>query len=285
MSAYGRMGAGAVAAGSALIILQMLFWFYAQPVIWTSGGTTAEGQVISFFLLESVCLLLIVLGSYSLYRGLEPAARRADGRWSAVEVLLNAVKSRRDVRIGVTVGILYAIFYSVVSSVIVYQPSVEFAQAYGATSTSWSAVACCGSYGTIPMIVVYLLPQLHLGLQLVPLDLLLLVVVPILIAFNFAVASFAFRNRPMGSRRMWLSGFGAAVALFTSCPTCAGDFLGGSLGGLAATSLAVALAPYQLAFVLVSLPVLLLSPLLVARSISKSLQDGCRIDTERGLGG
>src|SRR5207245_7976392 len=285
MGAYGRIGAAAVAAGSTLIILQMLFWFYAQRGIWTSGGTTAEGQVISFFLLESVCLLLIVLGSYSLYRGLEPPAGRADGGWSIAEVLLNAVKSRRDVRIGVTVGILYAIFYSVVSSMIVYQPSVDFAQAYGATSTSWSAVACCGSYGTIPMIVVYLLPQLHLGLQLVPLDLLLLVVVPILIAFNFAVASFAFRNRPTRSGRVWLSGFGAAVALFTSCPTCAGYFLGGSLGGLAATSLAVALAPYQLAFVLVSLPVLLLSPLLVARSISKSLQDGCRIEKERGVGG
>ena len=102
MGAYGRIGAAAVAAGSALIILQMLFWFYAQTVIWTSGGTIAEGQVISFFLLESVCLLLIVLGSYSFYRGLEPSAGRADGGWSAAEVLLNAVKSRRDVRIGTT---------------------------------------------------------------------------------------------------------------------------------------------------------------------------------------
>ena len=278
IGAYGRIGAAAIAAGSTLVLLQMLIWFYSQTVIWTSGGTTAEGQVAGFFFFESVCLLLILLGSYSLYRGLEPSAGRTDGRWSAPEVLVNAVKSRRDVGIGVTVGILYAIFYAVVSSIIVYQPSVDFTQAYGVTSPSWSAVACCGGYGTIPMIVVYLLPQLHLGLQLVPLDLLLLVVVPILIAFNSTVASFAFRNRPTGSRRMWFSGLGAAVALFTSCPTCAGYFLGGGLGGLAATSLAVALAPYQLAFVVVSVPVLLLSPLLVARNISKGLQDGCGID-------
>ena len=278
IGAYGRIGAAAVAAGSTLVLLQMLIWFYSQTVIWTSGGKAAEGQVARFFFLESVCLLLILVGSYSLYRSLEPPAGRADGRWSAAEVLVNALKSRRDVRIGVTMGILYAIFYAVVSSMIVYQPSVDFTQAYGVTSTSWSAVACCGGYGSIPMIVVYLLPQIHLGLQLIPLDLLLLVVVPILIAFNSAVASFAFRNRPTSSRRMWFSGFGAAVALFTSCPTCAGYFLGGSLSGLAATSLAVALAPYQLAFVVVSVPVLLLSPLLVARNISKGLQDGCGID-------
>src|SRR5712691_7427386 len=184
MGAYGRIGATAVAAGSALILLQMLIWFYSQTVIWTAGGTAAEGEVARFFLLESVSLLLILLGSYSLYRGLNPQTGRADGRLSAVEVLVNAVKSRRDVRIGVTVGILYAIFYAVVSSMIVYQPAVDFTQAYGAASTSWSAVACCGGYGTIPMIVVYLSPQLHLGLQLIPLDLLLLVVVPIMLAFN-----------------------------------------------------------------------------------------------------
>src|SRR3989441_7878573 len=246
MGAYGRIGAAAVAAGSTLTILQMLIWFNSQTVIWTSGGTTSGDQVVRFFFLESLCLLLIVLGSYSLYRGLEPPVEGTSLRWSAVEVLVKAVKSRRDVRIGVAVGILYAIFYAMVSSMIVYQPSVDFTQAYGVASTRWSAVACCGGYGTIPMIVVYLLPQLHLGLQLVPLDLLLLVVVPILIAFNSAVASFAFRNRPSGSRHMWTSGFGAAVGLFPPCPTCAGDFFGGSPGGPLSTSFCVAPPAYQL---------------------------------------
>ena len=156
---YRSIGAAAVGAGSTLILLQMLIWFYAQTVIWTSGGTTAQGQVAGFFLLESVWLLLIVLGSYSLYRSLEPPIRRADGRWSVAEVLVNAVRSRGDVRIGVIAGIIYAIFYAVVSSMIVYQPSVDFTQAYGATSPGWSAVACCGGYGTIPMVVVYLSPQ------------------------------------------------------------------------------------------------------------------------------
>ena len=46
-------------------------------------------------------------------------------------------------------------------------------------------------------------------------------------------------------------------------------------------SLAVALAPYQLAFVVVSVPVLLLTPLLVARNISKGLRDGCGVDEGR----
>src|SRR5438445_13492629 len=97
----------------------MLSWFYAQTVSWTSGGTTAQGQVAGFLLLESVWLLLIVLGSYSLYRSLEPPIRRADGRWSVAEVLVNAVRSRGDVRIGVIAVISYAIVYAVVASMVV----------------------------------------------------------------------------------------------------------------------------------------------------------------------
>ncbi len=267
---HGTIGAVAVGAGSVSIFFQMFFWFQAQTVIGSEGS-----QVVGFFFLELVSILLILLGSYSLYRSIESSGRRGDGGWSVVEVFRMVMNSRRDIRIGVAAGIIYALSYALVSSMIVYQPSVDFAATYGVTSPSWSTVSCCGSYGTIPMIVAYLAPQLHIGFQLIPLDLLLLAFVPVLVAINSAVASFAFSNRPRGPTRMWLAGFGAAIALFTSCPTCAGYFLGSSLGGLAATSLALALAPYQLALIIVSIPVLFVNPILVSRGVSRVLQKGC----------
>ncbi len=266
----GTIGAVAVGAGSISILLQMFFWFQVQTMI-----GTGDSEVVGFFLLELVWIFLVLLGTYSLYKSFEGSEGLPSGGWGVVEVLKSVMRSRRDIRVGMVAGIVYALSYSLVSSVIVYQPSVDFAKAYGATSPGWSAISCCGGYGTIPMIVAYVAPQLHIGLQLIPLDLLLLAFVPILVALNSAVASFAFSNRPRGQTRMWLGGFGAAVALFTSCPTCAGYFLGSSLGGLAATSLALALAPYQLALILISIPVLLVNPVLVSRSISKTLQRGC----------
>ncbi len=271
------LGFVATGAGSLLILIQMAIWSYVQGTIWTIGGSAAAGRVVSFFLLESICLVLIVAGGYSLYKSVEGETPPGDGTWNVADVIRSALDSRRDVRVGVLGGLLYAGFYAVVSSIIVYQPTVDFAQAYGAASPSWNAVSCCGSFGSIPMIVAYLAPQLHLGIQLIPVDLLLLVVIPILVAFNSTIASFAFRNRPRGPARVWLGGLGAAVALFTSCPTCAGYFLGSTLGGLAATSLALALAPYQVAFILVSIPVLLVSPLVVARGVGKTLQAECKI--------
>jgi len=270
-------GVLAVGAGSILTLLQMGTWVSAQERIWAIGGPEVAGEVLRFFLLEILALVLIVAGGYTLYRYVRGQTPNGDGAWRIGDVLQNALNSRIDVRVGVISGFFYALFYAIVSSIIVYQPTVDFAQAYGATSPSWNAVSCCGSFGGIPIIVAYLSPGLHLGIQLVPLDLLFLVVIPIMIAFNFTLVSFAFRNRPRGPKKVWLGGLGAGVALFTSCPTCAGYFLGSTLGGFAATSFALALAPYQLAFILVSIPLLLVSPLVVARNVGKTLQAGCEI--------
>ena len=70
---------------------------------------------------------------------------------------------------------------------------------------------------------------------------------------------------------------------FTACPTCAGLFLAGSIGG-AGTTLAVALAPFQLLFVAITLPVLLFGPLITALSVKRSYEASCRIPVLTGSG-
>ncbi|MDG7022257.1 MAG: hypothetical protein JRN07_02535, partial [Nitrososphaerota archaeon] len=63
---------------------------------------------------------------------------------------------------------------------------------------------------------------------------------------------------------------GAAVGLFTACPTFAGFFLAESIGGLGATTLAVALAPYQALFIGVSIPLLVVMPFFFAARVRSS---------------
>jgi hypothetical protein len=65
------------------------------------------------------------------------------------------------------------------------------------------------------------------------------------------------------------------VGLFTGCPTCAGLFFANVLGGAGAVTLATGLASYQPLFILVSLPVLAVTPYLTARSLSKVFREGC----------
>ncbi len=277
-SASLRFGLASIAMGLALLLAQMALWFYAQTAIEVSGSPFT--QVSLFFLLELLYLAVIVVGARYLQKSLRGMSKSGDLQ-SLSGVLSSALNSRRDLQIGILFGVLYGAFYAFVSSILVYQPSVDFASAYGVAAPALAAAACCGNLGATPMIVVYVAPQLHLGLQLIPLDLLFITVIPILIAVNSTIASFAIRRRPRAGGGLWVGGIGAAVGLFTACPTCAGYFLASALGSLGAATVAVALAPYQLAFVAFSIPILLVSPLLTAASLRKAILTSCRIPNTR----
>jgi len=170
-------------------------------------------------------------------------------------------------------SLVYGTFYAFLTSIIVYQPTVDFVEAYGASFPSALIAPCCGPPLYTPIVTVYLAN--HLGLLLIPLTIILLVVVSVLVGANSALAVFAFDNRVKGSGRSWVGGLGAAVGLFTGCPTCAGLFFANFLGGSGAVSFAVLLSYYQPVFVALSIPALLATPFLISRSLSRTIAGGC----------
>ncbi len=116
-----------------------------------------------------------------------------------------------------------------------------------------------------------------MALQVLPLDLLFAVVVPLLVGLNVAVASHAVRNKDVRGNVGWMGSIGVLTGLFTGCPTCAGLFLAGAVGGLGATSLAIALAPYQMLFILLSVPLLAASPLIIAYNAKRAMRAACLV--------
>jgi len=171
----------------------------------------------------------------------------------------------------------YELVYLFISGIVIFQPGVNAGAWAGISTPGWSAAACCGSIGTVPALIVYLSPQAHLALQVLPLDVLFAAVVPVLVGFNVTVAVHALRDKAVRSNAGWLSSVGLIAGLFTGCPTCAGLFLAGAVGGLGATSLAIALAPYQMLFILVSIPLLIASPLLVAFNARRAQRAACAL--------
>lgn len=273
---YLALGALAVALGCGTVILNSLGWYFNQEGFSLFGQAATLALVSRFYVAQGAAMAAIVVGTYMLYRallgmrsGTEPPSVRG--------VLSDALSSRRNLKIGVVAALIYGVAYAFVSSIAVYQPGVNFGLAYGVTSTSWNAAACCGAPGTVPALILYLAPMSHFALQIVPLTALFAVVVPVLVGLNFTVAAHAFRRRQTGSGAKWLSSMGILVGLLTGCPTCAGLFLASAVGGLGATTLAVALAPYQLLFVSVSIPLLLISPVVMAASVRRSLIEACTI--------
>jgi hypothetical protein len=262
---------GAIAA-----LVNMEIWFSEQVSI-SSRTQNIEGNVLGFFVVQGLATFLIILGIFTLARRLRTAVGSYLERPSTGSIIADAIFTRNGIRVLIVASAAYAAFYLFVSSIIVYQPTVDFASIYGVTQPGWNTVACCGDYGTIPTLIVYLSPQLHLGMQLIPLDLVLAAMIPVLVGINVSVAYYALRNRPSGAGTRWFGALGAFVGLFTACPTCAGFFLASLVGGFGATTLALGLAPFQALFIAIAIPALVIGPFLTARNIRSFIYSSCKV--------
>jgi len=270
-------GTLAIVFGALTVALNSLNWFYSQDSVSIYSEASQVALVSRFFVAEGIAICIIVLGGYLVYQSLLRIRLNASSA-SVGSVISEALASARDRRVGIIFGLAYGVIYAFVSSNLVFQPGVDFASTYGVSSTGLNTIACCGSPGTVPEVVVYLLPQAHLALQLLPLSLLFQIVFPILVGFNMTIVSFSVRSRQARVTGGWLSTLAVTAGLFTGCPTCAGLFLASAfLGGTTASTLVLALAPYQAFFIAVSLPVLLLSPVLVASGVKRSMYAACRL--------
>ena len=124
-----------------------------------------------------------------------------------------------------------------------YQPEVNFSIHYGAEIPSGFIAPCCGSPGYMPKIIIYLTE--HIGLQIIPINLLMQVIVSYLVALNATIAINAYTISKKGSGA---STIGAATGLFIACPTCAGTFLSIFIGTASGIALSIALIQMQTFF-------------------------------------
>jgi len=263
----GTAALGSMIAGTSVAVFNMFYWDQDQYYFERAGGSPSS--VLSFYLAQAISIFLLLLGFYLAYQYLRRKSY-ASPFSTSLAVIGSAIADRTLARVAFVAAALYGLLYAFASSIIVIQPSVDFATAYGATGVgSWSSVPCCGDVGTLPEVVFYL-PPAHLAVQLVPLSVLLLFIVPPLVGLNLSVALLSVRRTVAKVTGRWMVACGAAVGLFTACPTCAGFFLAESVGGIGATTLAVALAPYQAIFIAVSIPLLVLMPFFFAKRITRT---------------
>jgi len=157
---------------------------------------------------------------------------------------------------------VYGTAFSLMSGTLVHQPGVSFSYHYGAEVPSIEVAPCCDAPGYMPKALVYVTDSV--GLQVVPVNLVLQAAVSWLVALNMSIAAVALSA---SRARRSVSGVGAITGLFVACPTCAGTAATAVLGTAGGIALGVALSQAQTGLIAVSIPVLLATPALLARRI------------------
>lgn len=267
-------------SGTALIAAETGVYSYA---LWSAGAMT-PGLSVSLVTASYVFMAALAVGIGLVLYGLKrhvSARAAAIRRGPTVPPTVGSLTSyllslKRYRRVFLASAVAYGVLYALATSMIVYQPTVDFAQVYRTALPALQVYPCCGAPLTVPTMTFYLAN--HLGLYLTPLDLLLLFTVAPLVGLNVALAAFARDNRTGGASKYWLGGLGASVGLFTGCPACAGLFLAGSIGGGGAVAFASLLSYYQPEFIAATLPVLILTLYFVSRSLAQRFGEGCPVE-------
>ena len=253
---------------TSIVILFLLYGRYQNPEVFTPSAIEAIQRIaLGFYIIMIISIGGIAFGIYKYQKS--KIEEQGKDILTTIAIVTSNLKSRK---IFIISFIGYGIFFSLVSGTLVYQPEINFVTHYGATIPSGFIAPCCDGAGYMPKIIVYLTE--HIGLQIIPINLILQIIVSYLVALNSSIAISAYTISKKGRS---MSSVGAATGLFIACPTCAGTFLSIFIGTASGIGLSVLLTQLQTLFIGLSIPILIITPYIMAKKLQNS--DGsCKIN-------
>ena len=248
-------------------ILFFIYDRYQDPELLTPDAIDSIQRIAyGFYIILIASFGAIAFGMYKFQKN------KVDGGQKDLSTIIALTTwNKRSQKIFVGTFIGYGIFFSLVSGTLVYQPEVNFAIHYGAEIPSAFVAPCCDTFGYMPKILVYITE--HVGLQIIPINLVLQVIVSYLVGLNAAIAINAYAISRKGRG---ISTIGAAAGLFIACPTCAGTFLSIFVGTASGIALSLALVQLQTFFIAISIPVLLVTPYIMAKKL-RNADGSCKM--------
>ena len=245
------------------ISIVVLFIIYARlenPGITPDAVSSIERLSISFYILLTLSFGIIGIGLRKYQR-----KTAATGNRTAISMICSSTISKNSLKVFIITFVLYGFFFSMTSGILVYQPEVIFSYHYGAEIPSAHIAPCCGPVGYMPKIIGYVTE--HVGLQIIPINLVLQVTVSYLVATNTALAVNAIS---ITKKSGGLGSIGAATGLFIACPTCIGSFLSLFLGATSVVAFTIAVTELQTLFIAITIPILILTPFIISRKVIRS---------------
>ena len=249
-------------------VLFVLYGRYQDPELMTPSAIDSIQRIAYGFYITLVAAFgAIAIGMFRYHKG------KVETKGKDLSTIIALVTwNSKSRKIFVTTFVGYGIFFALISGTLVYQPEIDFVTHYGAVVPSGFVAPCCDEPGYMPKIIVYITE--HVGLQIIPINLVLQIIVSYLVGLNVSIAATAYSISKKGGG---ISTIGAATGLFIACPTCAGTFLSIFIGTASGIALSVALLQMQTFLIGISIPILIVTPYLMAKKLRNS--DGsCKIN-------
>ena len=243
-----------------IIVAIILYSFFSSHQSLTDI-TRLYNLAIAVIILILVSLAAIGYGSYLILysESLKPQPKK-----SYLGYISMILTNKTYWKIFIVSSIVYGIFFGFLSQILIYHADVE-----GNTAPSLSVTLCCNYPGYVPMITMELTELF--SILIIPLNLILAITVSLLVGFNFALNVYFLKIfRDQSQRKFSItSTFGVFSGLFIGCPTCAGSLFS-VLVGFGTSATISALAPFQSLFIVITIPILIGTPLLIIRKIMKN---------------
>lgn len=256
-----RDGRKLIALG--FVVIAILFLIYSRlgnSEVTPDALSSFERLGVAFYVMMFLALGAIGFGFYQYHK--HKVETGQDDPFSVIAQVTWNTKSRK---IFVATSIGYGIFFALTSGILVYQPDVTFSYHYGVEVPSAQIAPCCGEIGYVPKFIFYITE--HIGMQVIPINLILQITVSYLVGLNAAIAVNAFSILKKGTG---IGSVAAATGLFIACPTCAGTFLSLFVSASSAVAFTLAVTQLQTLLIAISIPLLIITPVIMAKKIRSS---------------
>ena len=255
------------------IVIGIIFTLYSN--VNDFSITPESTQAIERLAIGFYIVLLLSFGAigYGIYR--YHYRKSTENNNDILTIIAKITLNSKSRKIFAITFITYGVFFSLTAGLIVYQPDVTFSHHYDAVVPSAHMNVCCGEPGYMPTIIVYITE--HIGLQIIPINLVLVIIVSYLVGLN---TSLAVKAISVTKKSGGLTGIGAITGLFVACPTCVSTFFALFVGSSSAITFTVVLTQLQTLFVGITIPILLLTPIIIAKQMQKK-DDDCVFNPNR----
>jgi hypothetical protein len=214
--------------------------------------------------------------------------------FALLKIIVSIICDKRYSKFFYLLSIGYGIFYALVSSILIYRPDINLSSVYGVHIPSITMTSY-GPTGYVPTMSIYVTD--HLGFFIIPLNLLVALVISALVGFNGVLSIYALSDRhrrskingdnangssnnksmnkpaknSLGATSSILNVAGATAGIFAACPTCASFYIFSIFTASLVPTITTFTVTFYSVFLIITIPLLLLSPLLTAWSIRKSI--------------